>query len=103
MNPASGLTITWSPIYQPAWDANPEEYRAADLVGWGRSRRLARATDPTRAFKAYLGVHHSAWQDEDITRFFLSLFIAGRTISLRTFATLPEALEELHAFYARLR
>lgn len=103
----STLTIHWSSDYQPAWDTDPAAYVTAGLVGWGRSRRLARATDPTRAFKAYLGVHHNdpaRWggAEEPTAAFFLSLFLLGRTVTLRTFATLPEALVELHAFHQRL-
>jgi hypothetical protein len=106
-SPTSGLILHWSAAYQPAWDATPGAYTAHGIVGWGRSRRLARAEDRAVALKAYLGVQHddpSRWQvaGEPRTVFFLSLFLASRTIALRTFATLPEALAELHAFHARL-
>lgn len=101
------LLLAWSAAYHPEWDADPAAYVAAGLVGWGRSRRLARAADPARGFKAYLGVHHNdpgRWgrPEPPNAAFFLSLFLFGRTVTLRTFATLPEALAELRAFHQRL-
>jgi hypothetical protein len=101
------FTIAWAPHYQAEWDEDPARYVAAGVVAWGHSRRLARVDDPARAFKAYLGVRHAeprVWGSDDApyTRFFLSLFLHGRTITLRTFATMPEALAALHAFYATL-
>ncbi|HKV84557.1 MAG TPA: hypothetical protein VJN88_08375 [Ktedonobacterales bacterium] len=100
-------SIAWSPIHNPAWDATPYEYVEAGLVGWGRSRRLARAADPSVALKAYLGLQHfdpARWMlpGEPTTKYFLSLFVAGRTISMRTFPTLTEALTALDTFYAGL-
>ena len=50
------LSIHWSPIYQAEWDQAPEAYVDAGVVGVGRSRRLAKAEDASRAFTAYLGV-----------------------------------------------
>jgi hypothetical protein len=102
-----GLTLRWSEIYRPAWDGTPAAYVEHGIVGWGRSRRLARAQDPARAFKAYLGVQHydpARWHVAGAPRatFFLSLFLAGRTIALRTFPTLGDALAELRAFHGRL-
>lgn len=102
-----GLTLRWSKDYQPAWDGTPASYVEHDIVGWGRSRRLARAQDPARAFHAYLGVQHydpGRWHvvGEPRAVYFLSLFLAGRTIALRTFPTLGEALAELRAFHERL-
>lgn len=99
--------FTWSPIYHPAWDATPHEYVEAGLVGWSRSRRLARVADPAVAFKAYLGVQHfdpARWMlpGEPTAKYFLSLFVAGRTIAMRTFPTLREALAALDTFYAAL-
>ena len=52
------LSIHWSPIYQAEWDQAPEAYVDAGVVGVGRSRRLAKAEDASRAFTAYLGVQH---------------------------------------------
>ena len=102
MSDTKTLVFTWSGIYHPAWDATPEAYLEAGLVAWGRSRRLARAATPAYAFTAYLGIHHNTWGENDTTRFFLSLLVGKRTIALRTFSTLPEALAELDAFHARL-
>lgn len=102
-----GLAIRWSAAYRPEWDEDPAAYVAHGVVGWGRSRRLARAEDPARAFKAYLGVqhydpgrYHLAGEPRSV--FFLSLFLAGRTITLRTFPTVAAALAELRHFHARL-
>ena len=52
------LTIVWSAAYRAAWDATPEAYVEAGVVGWSRSRRLARAEDASAGFKAYVGVQH---------------------------------------------
>jgi hypothetical protein len=95
-----GLSIHWSRVYAPQWDETPEAYVDAGLVGVGRSRRLARAEDSSRAFKAYLGVQHwdpARWNLPGEARavFFLSLFYHNRTLSLRTFPTLPTALSAL--------
>ncbi|MGZ3681122.1 MAG: hypothetical protein ACXWQR_22095, partial [Ktedonobacterales bacterium] len=97
----------WSPIYNPAWDDTPESYVEHGIVAWSRSRRLARCEDPRRHVKAYIGVQHydpARWHvaGEPRTRFFLSLFLAGRTLSLRTYSTLTEAMASLHAFHASL-
>jgi hypothetical protein len=77
------------------------------VVAWGRSRRLARAADARVAFKAYLGVQHddpARWGRDGEARavFFLSLFVAGRTVALHTYPTLPAARAALAAFHARL-
>ena len=101
------LSIAWSPIYHPEWDATPEDYVAAGLVGWGRSRRLARAEDAAVALKAYLGVQHfdpSQWNlpGEAAAKFFLSLRVHGRTLWLRTFPTMAAALAALRAVHASL-
>jgi hypothetical protein len=103
----SDLILTWSPAYHPEWDDDPGQYVEHGIVAWGRSRRLARAANPTRAFKAYLGVQHydpDRWHVPGPARsvYFLSLFVAGRTITLRTFPTLPDALTALRDFHARL-
>jgi hypothetical protein len=104
---APGLAIRWSAAHRPEWDEDPAAYVAHGVVGWGRSRRLARAEDAARAFKAYLGVQHfdparHYLAGEPRSVFFLSLFLAGRTVTLRTFPTLPAALAELRGFHARL-
>ncbi|MGH2487442.1 MAG: hypothetical protein ACRDHE_15665 [Ktedonobacterales bacterium] len=103
----SVLSINWSSIYKSAWDETPHEYVEAGLVGWGRSRRLARVSDPSVAFTAYLGVQHfdpARWllPGDPTAKYFLSLFVAGRTVAMRTFPTLAEALAALDAFYAAL-
>jgi hypothetical protein len=99
--------IAWGTIYQAAWDADPGAYVAAGLVGWGRSRRLGRVVAPAQRFKAYIGVQHfdpARWgvAGEAQAKFFLSLFVAGRTVALHTHPTIPAALAELAEFYQRL-
>ncbi|HEU5349875.1 MAG TPA: hypothetical protein VFU63_14800, partial [Ktedonobacterales bacterium] len=94
------LSIRWSPVYQPQWDDTPQSYVDAGLVGVGRSRRLAKAEDRSRAFKAYLGVQHwdpSRWNLPGDARsvFFLSLFHNRHTLALRTYPTLSAALSAL--------
>lgn len=101
------LTFDWSPMYRSAWDETPEKYVEAHAVAWGRSRRLARIDDASRAFKAYLGVQHydaSRWygSGEAQTRYFLSFFVGGRTVTLRTFPSVASALVALGEFYASL-
>ncbi len=103
----SSLLIVWSPIYRSEWDDTPEAYLAHGVVRWGRSRRLAKAEDARRAFKGYLGVQHydpRRWHGagEPRATFFLSLFIANRTLALHTYATLAEARAELGRFHARV-
>jgi hypothetical protein len=105
-DPAS-LRIAWSPAYQSEWDDAPEAYLAHGVVGWGRSRRLARFEDPRRAFKGYLGVQHAdpaRWHGagEPRTVYFVSLFLLGRTVTLRTFPSLGAALGEARRFHAAL-
>ena len=100
-DPPDRLTVRWSPVYQPQWDETPQAYVDAGVVGVGRSRRLAKAVDAQRAFKAYLGVQHwdpSRWNlpGEDYSVFFLSLFRDNRTQSLRTYPTIPAALAGLY-------
>ncbi|HLJ79881.1 MAG TPA: hypothetical protein VKT52_00255 [Ktedonobacterales bacterium] len=101
------LIYQWSAIYRPEWDAIPEKYVECGLVGWGSSRRLARIADPARAFKAYFGVQHfdpGRWNlpGEPASKFFLSLFVRNRTVTLRTFPTLAAARAELERFHASL-
>lgn len=102
------LAITWSRDYHSDWDARPEAYIEHGLVACGRSRRLARAEDRAVAFKAYVGVQHddpARWHlpGQDRSVFFLSLFIANRTVSLRTYSTMVEACTALRSFHAALR
>ena len=100
-NSHDGLTVRWSPVYQPQWDETPQAYVDAGIVGVGRSRRLARAEDRQRGFKAYLGIQHwdpSRWNlpGEERAVFFLSLFHHNRTLALRTYPTIPTALAALY-------
>jgi len=102
------LTFAWSPVYRPEWDDAPNRYVECDVVSWGRSRRLARIEDPSLRLKAYLGVQHfdpAHWNLPGEARavFFLSLFMNGRTVTLRTFPTAAAALAALHAFHVEVR
>jgi hypothetical protein len=97
------LAIVWSPIYLPAWDETPQAYVDAGTMAPGRSRRLAKITHARHDFKAYLGVRHfepARWNlpGEPTTTFFASFFIAGRTVALRTFPTLSDALATVVTF-----
>ncbi len=103
----SGPRIVWSPIYHPTWDRTAEEYVAAGLVGWGRSRRLAKAYDRAHGFVAYLGVQHfdpARWNlsGDPTTKFFASFIVRGRTADLQTYLALGDALAAVRAFHARL-
>ena len=96
-----GPLIRWSPVYQPLWDETPQAYVDAGIVSVGRSRRLARADDANRAFKAYLGVQHwdpSRWNlpGEAHAVFFLSIFRNSHTLALHTYPRLPAALAALY-------
>lgn len=109
LNPPTpeALPIRWSTVYQPRWDDAPEAYVDAGIVAVGRSRRLAKAEDASRAFKAYLGVQHwdpSRWNLPGEARavFFLSLFHRNRTLALRTYPTLAAALAALDAAWQTL-
>src|SRR5262249_20846413 len=99
--------IQWSPVYQPAWNDAPEAYVEAGAVTWGRSRRLGSYVDDTLGLKAYLGVQHydpARWgiSGEPQVKFFLSLFLDGRTVMLRTFPTMGATLAALDAFERRV-
>jgi hypothetical protein len=103
----SDLELVWSPIYQPQWDEQPEAYVEHGIVAWGRSRRLARAADTPQSFVAYIGIQQydpNRWHvaGEPRTVFFLSLFVRGRTVALRTFPTCQNALAALYAFHTSL-
>lgn len=104
---ATGLTLRWSPIYQPAWDAAPEAYVEAGVVAWERTRRLLRADDTRLGLKAYLGVRHSdpaRWglPGEPSAVFFLSILLGKTTLFLRTYPTVSAALATLRATHAQL-
>ena len=102
-----GLVIVWAPTYRPAWDTQPEAYVEHSVVAWGKSRRLAKASDTTPGLTAYFGVNHfdpGHWHlpGEPRAVFFLSLFVQRRTISLHTYSTCQDALAALHAFHTAL-
>ena len=102
------MEIAWAPWYQPDWDEQPERYVEEGIVSWGRSRRLAKARADRLGLKAYIGVQHydpSRWNlpGEPSARYFLSLFVHGQTISLRTYPTIQAALAALAAFQDMLR
>ncbi len=104
---AGELDIEWAQAYRREWNDAPEAYVAHGVVGWGRSRRLARAQDRARHFKAYLGVQHfdpARWYGtgDPVARFFLSVFVQNRTVALRTYPTAGAALADLRAFHASL-
>jgi hypothetical protein len=98
--------IEWGAAYMPDWDNTPDEYASAGVVPWGRSRRLGMLREGR--VKAYLGVQHmdpslAGWEsvEEPSTRFFVSLFVDGRVVTLRTFPTMGAALARLGEFLAR--
>jgi hypothetical protein len=101
------MKIEWATYYCPDWDGQPERYIEEGVVGWGYSRRLAKARDDRLGLKAYIGVQHyapSRWNlpGEPSARFFLSLFIRCRTISLRTYPTIAAAHSGLVSFHKAL-
>src|SRR5262245_30518420 len=94
--------IEWSPFYQPAWDDAPDTYVACGTVAWGRSRRLGKYVDDVLGLKAYVGVQHydpARWgaPGEPRAVFFLSLFLDGQTVTLRTFPRMGAARAALAA------
>jgi hypothetical protein len=102
------MEIEWAAWRRPEWDDRPERYNAEGVVRWGYSRRLAKARNDRLGLKAYIGVQHhdpSRWNlsGEPSARFFLSLFIHGQTVSLRTYSTMQAALAALAAFQDMLR
>ncbi len=104
---ADGLTLRWSPVYQPAWDATPEAYFDAGVVAWERTRRLLRADDARLGMKAYIGVRHSdpaRWglPGEPHADYFLSVLLGATTIFLHTHRAIPSALAELRRTHAHL-
>lgn len=101
------MKIEWATYYRPDWDGQPERYIEEGVVRWGCSRRLAKAHDARLGLKAYFGVQHndpSRWNlpGEPSARFFLSLFVHGRTVSLRTYPTIEAALSALASFHEAL-
>jgi hypothetical protein len=95
--------VEWHSGYRREWDNSPDQYIDGGFVGWGRSRRLGRFTQGE--IKAYLGVQHvdpgmPGWAiaGGPEARFFLSLFVSGRTVTLRTFPTFDAALRFLDSF-----
>jgi hypothetical protein len=96
-------SVRWHREYRPQWDDEPGKYVEHGIVRWARSRRLGLFT--LGHIKAYLGVQHvdpsrAGWAivGEPEARFFLSLFVSGRVITLRTFPTMDAALNALSAF-----
>jgi hypothetical protein len=92
--------IQWHREYRRDWDLEANEYAKANLVGWGKTRRLGSLR--SGRIKAYVGVQHvdtntNQWAiaDEPFARFFLSLFVDGSCVTLRTFPTMDAALEAL--------
>jgi len=102
------MEIEWAAWYRSAWDERPDQYVEAGVVAWGKSRRLAKARDEQLGLKAYLGAQHfdpGRWSlpGEPSARFFLSLFVHNRTVSLRTYPTITSALAALASFHDTLR
>lgn len=95
--------VQWHRDYREEWDACPDEYLEHSVVQWGRSRRLGLFR--LGAVKAYIGVQHvdpnrPGWAvvDEPGARFFLSLFVSGQCVTLRTFPTMAATLDALRSF-----
>ena len=97
------LPIDWSVSYHPEWDETPEAYLRAGIVAPTRSRRLGRYSDPQRQRKGYIGVYHQTGyqESEGRARFFLSLFVRGHTLGLKSYATMQALLAVLEAFHAQ--
>lgn len=100
--------VRWHKEYRQEWDTLPEEYLGSGVVPWGRSRRLGLFT--LGHVKAYIGVQHvdpgkPDWEivDEPRARFFLSLFVSARVVTLRTFPTIGDALDTLLSFLIAAR
>jgi len=101
------LQIAWAQVYRAEWDTAPDRYVAAGVVGWGRSRRLARIDDPASAFTAYLGIQHfdpTRWNlpGAPVAKYFASVFLHRRTVGLHTYATMNDALAAVRTFHERL-
>ena len=98
--------VEWSTAYNPEWDSSPDMYVDAGTVSWGKSRRLGMFH--SGVVKAYLGVQHidpsiPGWSfvEQPEARFFLSLFISGQVVTLRTFPTVDTALGFLADYVER--
>jgi hypothetical protein len=103
----ANLHIAWAKVYRAEWDTTPACYVAAGIVGWGRSRRLAKIEDPACAFTSYVGIQHfdpARWNlpCAPVAKYFASLFVRGRTVGLRTYATMSDALAAVRTFHERL-
>ena len=99
--------IRWHHLYRQEWDSAPETYVDEGIVAWGKSRRLGLLM--AGPVKAYLGVQHvdptrAGWDvvGQLGARFFASLFVGGKVVTLRTFDTLAGALEWLRASVGNL-
>ena len=102
------IQFTWSRVYRPEWDEQPEQYINHGILAPGRSRRLGRVDVPDAWVKAYIGVQHfdpERWglAGAAQARFFLSLFSGGRTVSMRVYPTIGDVLAELRDFVAATR
>src|SRR3954454_21230900 len=98
--------ITWSPEYRVDWDETPGFYAEHGVVSWGKSRRLGLLR--LGRVKAYLGVQHidpavPGWGivDAPEARFFLSILVSNRTVTLRSFPTMGAALSFLLSFLSQ--
>jgi hypothetical protein len=107
INEALRTLIHWHNLYQADWDDLPDAYIDHGVVQWGHSRRLGRFE--AGAVKAYLGVQHvdpgrPGWAivDQPQARFFLSLFVSGDCVTLKTFAQMDQALDMLGSFLSSL-
>lgn len=98
--------IVWHREYRAEWDAAPHEYAEHGVVQWGKSRRLGMLRQGR--VKVYLGVQHvdpgkPGWAivDAPTARFFVSVFLSGRVLTLRTYPTMHEALDMVASFLDR--
>ncbi len=98
--------IEWHREYRVEWDDSPDKYARHEVVQWGKSRRLGMLR--YGRVKVYLGVQHvdpdkPGWAivDAPTARFFVSVFVAGRVLTLRTYPTMREALDMLASFLER--
>ena|ERR1041385_1779880 len=92
--------VRWHYEYRSEWDDDPDRYADSGVVQWGRSRRLGKLQ--LGNVKAYLGVQHvdpslPGWAvvDQPQARFFVSVFVSGQCIALRTFPSMNAALDML--------
>ena len=95
--------MRWGDAYHAEWDDVPEMYSDEGIVQWGRSRRLG--VLKMGRLKAYVGVQHidpslPGWGfvEEPQARYFVSMFLNGQTVGLRTFPTVSQALGALAGF-----